>query len=512
MEQRLKWQYGLCAIMPFMQDCSASKITIKNQITKLKNMKYTTLAFFFLTFLAQSYTQNINFTIANPQPVIQEVYGGRILSGDFDNDGDIDLVQSGIGLDINGLSASASVFLNDGNGNFTLQEQNFNNYWTTEEIVMSDFDNDDDLDLIITAENSSDLYLNDGQANFILENSSTLEAISSNEIIAGDVDGDGNIDVLQFGAPNTVLLPPIANLYINNGTGVFTQSQSTVFLPFREPTVEFIDLEGDGDLDILSFGKNDNNESQVGVYENDGTGNYSIFSTSNIAPHQSDEISVGDVDNDGDEDVLITGTTSDGTPKTILYLNNGAGQFNELMNTPFPDIFAGTSAFADLDNDNDLDILLTGSMAGGLPNIFSIVFENLGNNNFIAADSLGGEYIAERTIADLNGDGRKDIIIQGFVDDTNFYWNETIISSIKENYSIPFSVFPNPTNGQFQIEWGEEAISRIEVIDQNGKVIYNETINSQGLHHMNINLPKGIYILKMSGEKSISTQKIFLME
>lgn len=475
-------------------------------------MKYITLVFFFLTFLGQSYTQNINFTIANPQSIIQEVYSGRIISGDFDNDGDIDLVQSGIGLDLMGLNARASVFLNDGNGNFTIQEQNFNDFWTTEEIAMGDFDNDDDLDLIITAENRSDLYRNDGQGNFIFDNSPSLEPISFSEIIVGDVDGDGNIDVLQFGAPNTSQFPPIANLYFNNGSGVFTQSQNTVFLPFRQATVEFIDLEGDGDLDVLSFGKNENNEPQVGVYENDGTGNYSIFSNSDIAPHLSNEISVGDVDNDGDEDVLITGSDSGGTPKTILYLNNGAGQFSELMTTSFPDIFAGTNAFADLDNDNDLDVLLVGSMAGGLPNIFSIVFENLGNNNFIAVDSLGGEYIAESTIADFNGDGKKDIIIQGFVDDTNIYWNETIISSIKENSNISFSVFPNPTNGQFQIEWGEEAINRIEILDLHGKLVYSETINGQGLHYMDIDLPKGIYILKMSGEKSISTQKILLME
>ncbi len=475
-------------------------------------MKYITLSFFFLTFLGQGYTQSINFTIANPQPIIHEVYGGRIISGDLDNDGDLDIIQSGIGEDLMGLIARASVFLNDGNGNFTINEQNFNNFSTTEEIAMGDFDNDSDLDLIITAQNRSDLYRNDGQANFIFDNSSALEPISFSEIIVGDVDGDGNVDVLQFGAPSSIQFPPIANLYFNDGSGIFTQSQNTVFLPFRQPTVKFIDLEGDGDLDVLSFGKNDNNEAQVGVYENDGTGNYSIFSNSNIAPHLSNEISVGDVDNDGDEDVLITGSDSAGTIKTILYLNDGTGQFSELMNTPFPDVFAGTNAFADLDNDNDLDVLLIGSMAGGIPNIFSIVFENLGNNNFIAADSLGGEYIAESTIADFNGDGRKDIIIQGFVDDTNIYWNETIISSIKENYNIPFSVFPNPTNGQFRIEWGEEVINRIEIIDQHGRLIHSEAINGQGLHYMNINLPKGIYILKMIGEKSISTQKILLME
>ena len=474
-------------------------------------MKYIILSFVFVTFFVQGYSQNINFTIANPQPIIQEVYSGRILSGDLDNDGDIDIVQSGIGLDINGLSARASVFLNDGNGNFTIQEQNFNNFFTTEEIAMGDFDNDGDLDLIITAENRSDLYRNDGQANFIFDNSTSLESSAFNDIVVGDVDGDGDNDVLQFGEPNTVQFPPIANLFFNDGTGKFTQSSNTVFIPFVNPTVEFIDLEGDGDLDVLSFGKNENNEPQVGIYENDGQGNYSIFTNSNILPHLADEISVGDVDNDGDEDILITGIAPDSAPKTILYLNNGSGQFSELMNAFFPDIFAGTNAFADLDNDNDLDILLVGSMDGGLPNIFSIVFENLGTNNFIASDSLGGEYIAKQTIADYNGDGKKDIIIQGFVDDTNIYWNESIVSSVEENSAISFSVFPNPANGQFYIEWEEEVFNRIEIIDQHGKLIYDESIKQQGLYNKEINLPTGIYYVKMSGDSSASIQKILLL-
>lgn len=475
-------------------------------------MKYITVALFVLTFVGQAYTQNISFTIADPQPVIHEVYGGRIVSGDLDNDGDLDIVQSGIGEDLMGLGARASVFLNDGNGNFTIQEQNFNAFWTTEEIAMGDFDNDGDLDIIISSENRSELYRNDGQANFTFDNSSSFEAISFSEMVVGDVDGDGDLDVLQFGTPSSVAFPPIANLYLNDGAGVFTQSQNTSFLPSRQPTVAFIDLEGDGDLDVISFGKNDNNEAQVGVYENDGTGNYTVFSTSNIVPHISDEISVGDVDNDGDEDVLITGRDAGGIPKTILYLNDGAGQFSELMNTPFPDFSAGTNAFADLDNDNDLDVLLVGSMVGGLPNIFSIIFENLGDNNFVPVDSLGGEYIAESTIGDFNGDDRADIIIQGFVDDTNIYWNETIISSVQENYSSPFSVFPNPNNGQFQIEWGEEIVNRIEIFNLSGQLVYIESINGQGSHSMDIDLPKGMYVLKMSGGKRISTQKIILMD
>ena len=473
-------------------------------------MKYITSAFFILTFLIPGFAQNINFAIANPQPEIQEVYGGSLISGDIDNDGDIDLVQSGLGLSLTGLNAEAAVFLNDGNGNFTIEEQNFNDFFGTERIVMGDLDNDQDLDLIITALNRTDFYRNDGQAQFVYDDKALFKSSNTGELIIGDVDGDGDNDVLQFGRLDPG--DPFALLFFNDGSGTFTQSPTTVFLPFFLPRIEFIDLENDGDLDLLSFGENENGEEQVGIYENDGLGNYSVFSNSNIAPYLAEEISVGDIDNDGDEDVLITGKSEASAPKTSLYLNNGSGQFSELMNTPFPDIFASSNAFADLDNDNDLDIVLIGSMAGGIPNIFSIVFENLGNTNFIAADSLKGEYIPANTIADFNGDAKKDMIIQGFVDDTNIYWNETLISKVVENSRIPFSVFPNPSNGLFQIEWEEGEFNRMEMLDQQGKLIYSELIDGQELHHMEVVAPAGVYVLKMSGEKSIATQKILLLK
>ncbi len=473
-------------------------------------IKYISSIIFTVSFLMQGFAQDINFNLADPQPLIQEVYSGSILSGDLDNDGDIDLIQSGLGENLMGQSAEPSVFLNDGSGNFILEEQNFNNFFTTERMVLGDLDNDEDLDIIITSYNRTDFYRNDGQAQFIYDDSTPFLPSDAGELIIGDVDGDGDNDVLQYGELDAS--NPFALLFFNDGSGGFTQAQNVNLTSFLSAKIEFIDLESDGDLDILSFGKNENDEAQVGLYENDGSGNYSVFSNSNITPHFAEEISVGDIDNDGDEDVLISGGSDDSTPKTILYINNGNGNFIELMTTPFPDIFASSNAFADFDNDNDLDILLIGSMDGGIPNIFSIVFENLGNNNFIAADSLGGEYIPANTIADLNGDGKKDIVIQGFVDDTNVYWNESVISGIKEISNIPFSVFPNPTNGQFQIEWKEVDVNKIEIMDQYGRLIYRESIEGEQVSKsLEIDVPSGLYLLKISGETGNSVERILLI-
>lgn len=382
-------------------------------------MKYTVLMLVFFGFMTCGFAQSIDFDLASPQPILNETYGGSILSGDLDNDGDIDVVQSGIG-------ANTAVFLNDGEGNFDLQEQNFMNYWSTEGLVLADFDDDDHLDIIITGLNRTDLYRNDGEAHFILDEVNALLPSFSGSLIAGDVDGDGDNDVIQFGKSGSESSDPyFASLYLNDGTGNFIQDVNQTFDPFKFINLHFIDLEGDGDLDVISFGSDENNVPQVAVYKNDGSGNYSIFSNSNIDAQTADEISVGDIDNDGDPDVLILGLGENFEPKTRLLINDGSGQFTALLNTPFPDLFSGSNAFADLDDDNDLDIVLIGSQMGGLPNINAYVFENLGDNTFVFADSLVGEYIARNTIADFNGDAKNDIIIQGIVDDTNVYWNIT---------------------------------------------------------------------------------------
>lgn len=453
---------------------------------------------------AQSIAQNLDFTLADPQPNIFEVYSGTATLGDLDNDGDIDLVQSGLGENLTGQSAKVSVFLNDGAGNFTLTVQNFNNFFTTEVVVMGDLDNDDDLDLIVSGGNRTDFYRNDGQAVFTHDPGAPFEPADAGESIIGDVDGDGDNDVIQYGSTNQS--NPFTKLFLNDGSGNFTLASGTSFVPYLNARIEYIDLEGDGDIDVLSFGENEAGEAAMSIYKNDGQGIFAPVIGSNVTPHKAEEISVGDIDNDGDEDFLISGFSNNSEPSTLLYLNDGSGQFSSLSNSIFPDVFASSNAFADLDNDNDLDILLIGSLAGGLPNIYSIVFENLGNNNFVAADSLGGEYIPANGIADLNGDGKKDILIQGFVDDTNVYFNNTDLSTgLKEALTVNINVFPNPSTNYLNIGIENNKIEAVEIIDVNGRQLNNHSMNQNSIDVSN--LPTGIYLLRIHAEKEVYVQK-----
>ena len=127
------------------------------------------------------------------------------------------------------------------------------------------------------------------------------------------------------------------------------------------------------------------------------------------------DIAIADSENDGDEDVLISGQLENGGAISNLYLNDGTGTFSLLSGTPFPGTFLGETAFADFDNDGDLDVFIVGTGLGGIlsNSIIANVYENQGLNNFVLADELIGAYLSSCAIGDIDGDNDLDLVVGG---------------------------------------------------------------------------------------------------
>ena len=90
-------------------------------------------------------------------------------------------------------------------------------------------------------------------------------------------------------------------------------------------------------------------------------------------------IAFADIDGDNDLDVLITGRDSSGTIISKLYTNDGLGNFTEMMGTPFEGVVLSSIGFADVDGDNDQDVLITGTSSSG---VISKLYTNDGMGNF----------------------------------------------------------------------------------------------------------------------------------
>lgn len=368
---------------------------------------------FGLLFIINGYAQTLDFTLANPQPNLVEVWAGTFASGDIDGDGDIDLFMIG-----QTPAIRTKLYLNDGTGNFTELTHPFP-LSSSGQAILKDLDNDGDLDLFYAGRTSlevvfTNIYRNDGLGGFTqVTNNALPKFVNDAGAAIADVDNDGDQDIVISASTTTGF---VADVYLNDGNAVFTAQGSAAFTAVKG-AVAFIDIENDGDKDVIISGKDASNVSSIKLYQNNGFGNFTLNTNSTFAALSGEDIDVADTDKDGDLDFLVNGNN-----QNLLYANNGSGIFTQITTTLQP-TSGGQNAIADLDNDGDQDLLIVGTQPGGLPNIYNIVYRNTGNNVFIPVDTLGGEYIADCVIEDFNGDNLKDIIIQGFAFKTNVYWN-----------------------------------------------------------------------------------------
>ena len=298
---------------------------------------------------------------------------GSVAFEDIDNDNDQDVLITGKG-DL-GVSI-AKLYLNDGLGNFSeALNTPFEGVYTSS-IAFVDIDGDNDLDVFIAGINDgaygkANLYLNDGEGNFTLVQGTPFLGVVDAAIAFADVDGDDDQDVLITGTHSPAIMPgPIANLYINEGGATFSLMNGTPFDRVISGAVAFTDVDGDNDQDVLITGQVNLPpfiENVAKLYINDGLGNYSEMIGTPFDAVFLSAIAFGDVDGDNDQDVLITGRSNTTFPYmriAKLYNNDGLGAFSEVLGTPFEAVEFSSVAFADVDGDNDQDVLITGWIEG----------------------------------------------------------------------------------------------------------------------------------------------------
>ncbi|MDJ0643933.1 MAG: CRTAC1 family protein [Erythrobacter sp.] len=269
---------------------------------------------------------------------------------------------------------------------------------------------------------------------------------------SGDIDDDGDLDVFVArgdGGPNL--------LYVNQGGARFEERAAAAGIAFtlgagtngRHSGPTFGDLDGDGDLDLLLGGLE---SGPTKLYLNNGSGSFTDATAGSgldrATTEQTISIALGDYDADGDLDVLMAHW---GTPRIpslpeeteTLWRNDssaGAVRFtpvsqasgvSSLLAFDLPRGVLGSNfdytfapAFADIDGDRDLDILMVSDFQG------SRALLNNGDGTFS---------LASFTPDDENGMGAA---VGDFDNDGDFDW---FISSINGN-----RLFENVGGGRMQ--------------------------------------------------------------
>jgi len=300
-----------------------------------------------------------------------ELIAGGVASGDFDNDGWIDLyvVRGDIGPNLLFRNLKDGTFEEVGTlANLDLTDTKGSGP------TFADFDGNGTLDLIIGGIDSSPLFLfsNNGDSTFsdvTVQSGLITKSMHTFSAAFGDYDLDGDLDLFL-----THWLVGIKqdseHLWRNNGNGTFTdvslvsgispsiseRSQDFTFTP------NFADINNDGHPDILVAA--DFLTSQIFINNTDGT--FTNTTTPNINDENGMGSTFGDYDNDGDLDWFVSSIYDPdmipdgnwGITGNRLYKNLGDGTFeNVTLEAGVEHGYWGWgSCFADFNNDGNLDI------------------------------------------------------------------------------------------------------------------------------------------------------------
>ncbi len=417
--------------------------------------------------------------------------------GDYDNDGDLDLVVGNLNGDY--------IYINEGNNVFTESEIIDTN--PTNFVKWIDLDGDLDLDLFIGNKGSTPNYMFYNQGNGNLIQNEFLTDFDITGIDNGDFDNDGDLDLIvaAWGDDYTFI-------FLNDGNNNFSPDFNNEI--FNDAiSVSVADVDNDSDLDIITGVGCCINSSEV--YKNDGTGIFSLFSQFGSENSGLNSLKIIDVDNDGDIDITSNNSGSD---EVCIYLNDGIGNYSTML---IDNVEFSCAEFGDIDNDNDIDLIV------GAYGFFSdriIVYEN--NEMTFTKHTIqeGGftnfpvNAVSDITLGDSDNDGDLDIAVMRliFTDESNVDVEQNsllindLINGIGNRVSNQdYRIYPNPSIDLINIELNNSENVTISIIDPIGQVIFKKHIEKKQIERINISdFSKGMYFIKIEGQTYSNIEKI----
>jgi hypothetical protein len=318
---------------------------------------------------------------------------GHLDAADIDGDGDLDL----IGARASGKSR-LEFFEGLGDGTFLAPVQ-VPTGRVPRSVVAVDLYGAPGLELVAPLMNSSDIIVitRDGNAGF-----HTLDSFevgrSPDGLVLGDVNGDGNQDfVVASSFDDTV------SIGIGRPDGSF---QLAPALSVGESPIHValgdVDADGDPDLAVANYSGN-----TVTLYFNRGGG---VFDGRQDLPTaiRPGEVAFADVDEDGDVDLVVTNQGLAPERGLSVFLNNGAGTFQQQGPIYEQGATPGGLDLVDLDQDGHLDAVFS---VHEMPFTGFTVMPGNGQGLFSAPIQIATDRrVREMITADLDGDGDADVV------------------------------------------------------------------------------------------------------
>jgi len=347
--------------------------------------------------------------------------------GDVNGDGKNDIVTANPYGDTNPDSGRVSVLLGDGNGNFGTQT-NYTVGYGAVSVAVEDLNKDGKNDLVTanTYNNNISVLLRNSSGSFSRTDIPLNSANSGPESISlKDLDKDGNLDIISA-SPSGTNSNGSVSVLLGNSNGTFA-AQTNYAVGYGASSVAVGDINKDGRNDIVTASRGSGNGSIPSVLLGNSNGSFAVATNyplrSNIDPTS---VAIGDLDLDDDLDVIVSGS---GYGSESIMLNNGSGILSSPTdNTGYS--YSSSVALEDLDLDGDLDLVLSGyngfsvslnntvrNEQGGGTGKRSYTYDPIFNQVTSETDELGRQTLYE--IDPLTGNRIKVTNVVGAVGDSD---------------------------------------------------------------------------------------------
>lgn len=360
------------------------------------------------------------------------VYAPSIAVGDLDGDGILDLVEANTCQTGGGSCGNSelSVFLGNSDGTFQAVASYNSGGVAGSSVAIGDFNGDGHPDLVMANECQSNINCDNGGVSVLLGNGDgTFQPAISYKagyvpvaVAVGDLNGDGHLDLIvanQYQCNNCN--NGGVSVLLGNGDGSFQAPVSYSSGGVAATALAVGDVNGDGHLDVVvtnEYKCQKCGSGQVSVLLGKGDGTLKALIIYGSGGYAALSVAIGDVNGDSKPDLIVTNLCKvssscvDGIVEVLL--GRGDGTFR-IDGTYSSGGYGATSvAIGDVNGDGEPDLIVdntcrtaTNCAIGGV----SVLLGN-GNGTFqnAVAHSSGGEDATSVAIADVNGDGKPDVI------------------------------------------------------------------------------------------------------
>jgi hypothetical protein len=370
------------------------------------------------------------------QPAQSYSSGGVVASSvaiaDVNKDGNTDLIVSNQCLDSSCQKGGVSVLLGKGNGKFQAPQSYASGGVTAMAVAVNDFNGDHKIDLVVTNQCKSNgncngsvgVLLGNGDGSFQPAQSYASGGYTAVSVVTGDFNGDRKIDlaVANQCQSHGKCAHGNVSILLGNGDGTFLPAQGFVSGGNNTAAVSAIDLSGDGRLDLVLANqcqvRGDCGEGSVSVLRGNGDGTFQAPQSYISDGVFGYALSTGDWNGDQKPDIVVLNQCQNsgncnGT-LTIL-LGNGDGTFRVPPSYPSAGFDADSVAIADLNGDGKPDLVETNLCQDSACTKTGLVSVLLGNGDGTfqnaGAFSTGAFGSSSVAVGDFNGDGKADVAV-----------------------------------------------------------------------------------------------------